>query len=159
MAEVQSRAPDLPDGEGHFWDVLHGRKPMPPSAAMLGWRVVEADRETGRVRTEFTAKAEFLNPIGMVHGGFVAAMLDETMGPALVCALPPNHFCPTIELKISYHRPAQVGRLFGEGQVLQKGGTIGFVEGKLYNEANELVASATGTFRILSMEKMKQRPE
>lgn len=156
MSDSERTVPNLPDGKGHFWDVIHGRKEMPPSSAMLGWQVLEADTERGRVRTRFEARPEFRNPMGVVHGGFVAAMLDETMGPALVCSLPDNHFSPTIELKVSYHRPAQIGPLFGEAQVLHKGGTIGFVEGKLYNEAKELVASATGTFRILSGDRLSK---
>lgn len=156
-AEPYSPSAELPDDDGHFWDVIHGRVAMPPSAAMLGWKVLEADRDAGRVRNQFTVKPEFLNLMGMAHGGFVAAMLDETMGPALVCSLPPRHFCPTIELKVSYHRPVRPGRVFGEGRVLQKGGTIGFVEAKLHDVAGGLLASSSGTFRILSQDRMKRR--
>lgn len=147
----------LPDDDGHFWDVIHGRKPMPPSAEMLGWKVLEADREKGWIRTRFTTRPEFLNLLGMTHGGFVAAMLDETMGPALVCSLPARHFCPTIELKVSYHRPVRPGPVYGEGRVLQKGGTIGFVEARLHDSAGNLLASSSGTFRILSQDRMKKR--
>jgi len=147
----------LPDDDGHFWDVIHGRRPMPPSAAMLGWKVLEVDREKGWLRNQFTTQPEFLNLLGMTHGGFVAAMLDETMGPALVCSLPARHFCPTLELKVSYHRPVRPGRVFGEGRVLQKGGTIGFVEAKLHDAAGELLASSSGTFRILSQDRMRKQ--
>jgi acyl-coenzyme A thioesterase PaaI-like protein len=55
--------------------------------------------------------------------------------------------------KVSYRRPAHVS---GVAQVLQKGRTIGFVESKLYDEEEALLASAMGTFRILAIERMKK---
>jgi uncharacterized protein (TIGR00369 family) len=55
-----------------------------------------------------------------VQGGFLAAMLDDTMGPALVATLPAGHFAPTLELKVSYLRPARVGPLFGEGRIVEE---------------------------------------
>jgi uncharacterized protein (TIGR00369 family) len=81
--------------EGPFWDVMEGRKPPPPRG-----------------------REEFLNPLGVVQGGFVAAMLDDTLGPALVCTLPPGQFAPTVELKVNFIRPAPLGALIGEGRVV-----------------------------------------
>ena len=88
--------------------------------------------------------------MGVVQGGFLAAMLDDTLGPALVCTLPPGHFAPTIELKVNFIKPAPLGVLIGEGRVVSRGGTIAFLAGELRTEAGELVATATATARIVS---------
>lgn len=98
---------------------------------------------------QFDAKPEFSNPMGHVQGGFLAAMLDDTLGPALVATLPANHFAPTIELKVNFIRPAKPGRLIGTGRVVARGGTIAFLAGELMNEHGELVATATATARIV----------
>lgn len=75
---------------GPFWDAMEGRTPPPPAAVTLGFKLLEIDPELGTIRVQFEAKQEFLNPMGVVQGGFVAAMLDDTLGPALVCTLPPG---------------------------------------------------------------------
>ena len=95
--------------EGPFWDAMEGRVPPPPAAVTLGFKPLEIDPARGTIRVQFEAKREFLNPIGVVQGGFVAAMLDDTLGPALVCTLPPDHFAPTIELKVNFIKPAPLG--------------------------------------------------
>ena len=76
-------------------------------------------------------------------------MLDDTLGPALVCTLPPGHFAPTIELKVNFIRPAPLGTLIGEGRIVARGGTIAFLAGELHTGAGELVATATATARIV----------
>jgi uncharacterized protein (TIGR00369 family) len=136
--------------EGPFWDVMEGRKPPPPAAATLGFKLLEIDPERGTISVQFEAKPEFLNPLGVVQGGFVAAMLDDTLGPALVCTLPPGQFAPTVELKVNFIRPAPLGTLIGEGRVVARGGTIAFLAGELRTQQGELVATATATARIVS---------
>jgi acyl-coenzyme A thioesterase PaaI-like protein len=69
---------------GPFWDVLEGRCDAPPAAVLLGWRLVAVDPAAGTIEVSFTATERFLNPVGDVQGGFLAAMLDDTLGPALV---------------------------------------------------------------------------
>ena len=96
--------------EGPFWDVTAGRKPLPPGAVTLGFKLLEFDPARGAIRVQFEAKPEFLNPLGVVQGGFIAATLDDTLGPALVCTLPPGHFAPTIELKVNFIRRARSAR-------------------------------------------------
>jgi uncharacterized protein (TIGR00369 family) len=134
---------------GPFWDAMEGRKP-PPAAVTLGFKLLEIDAERGAIRVQFEAKPEFLNPMGVVQGGFVAAMLDDTLGPALVCTLPPDHFAPTIELKVNFIRPAPLGVLIGEGRVVSRGGTIAFLSGELRTEQGDLIATATATARIIA---------
>jgi uncharacterized protein (TIGR00369 family) len=137
--------------EGPFWDVMQGRKPPPPAASTLGFKLIEVDPQQGTISVQFEAKQEFSNPLGNVQGGFLAAMLDDTLGPALVATLPKDHFAPTIELKVNFIRLAKPGRIVGTGRVVFKGGTIAFLAGELKSERGELLATATATARIVKI--------
>jgi uncharacterized protein (TIGR00369 family) len=137
--------------EGPFWDVMLGRKPAPPAAATLGFKLLEIDAEQGTIRVQFEGKEQFLNPLGNVQGGFLCAMLDDTLGPALVATLPKDHFAPTIELKVNFIKPAKPGVLVGTGRVVSRGGTIAFLSGELSTEAGELIATASATARIVQL--------
>lgn len=129
---------------------MEGRVPPPPAASTLGFKLLDIDEQQGTIRVQFTAGPEFLNPIGVVQGGFLAAMLDDTLGPALVATLAPNEFAPTIELKVNFIRPAQVGVLIGTGRVVARGGSIAFLAGELSTEQGELLATATATARVVT---------
>jgi uncharacterized protein (TIGR00369 family) len=63
----------------------------------------------------YIAREEWYNPQGSVQGGFIAAMLDDAMGPAAFTVLEPGQFAPTLELKVSYHRPLRAGSFTGRG--------------------------------------------
>lgn len=81
--------------EGPFWDVMRGDAPAPAAADTLGWELLAIDPDTGTIEVGFEASDAFLNPLGVVQGGFLAAMLDDTMGPALVATLGRGEFAPT----------------------------------------------------------------
>jgi uncharacterized protein (TIGR00369 family) len=136
--------------EGMFWDVLAGRVPPPASAATLGWEAITLDPDAGTIEVGFTAGPAFVNPAGVIQGGFLAAMLDETLGPALVITLPPDHFIGTLDLHVQYLRPARQGRLIGRGRVVRRGRQIGFLAGELTDEAGTVLATATATVQIQS---------
>jgi len=59
--------------KGPFWDVMEGREVPPPAAVLLGWELVSVDPEAGTIEVAFTATAQFLNPAGVIQGGFLAA--------------------------------------------------------------------------------------
>ena len=94
---------------GPFWDVMEGRAEAPPAAVTLGFRLVDIDPDAGTITTSFEASDGFLNPFGMIQGGFLAAMLDDTLGPALVATLEPGQHAPTTDLHVQFLRPAQPG--------------------------------------------------
>ena len=96
--------------KGPFWDVMAGREVPPPAAALLGWELVSVDPDAGTIEVAFTATEQFLNPAGVIQGGFLAAMLDDTLGPALVATLGPGQFAPTTDLHVQFLRPARPGR-------------------------------------------------
>ncbi|MDR3034248.1 MAG: phenylacetic acid degradation protein, partial [Kitasatospora sp.] len=85
---------------GPFWDVVEGRAPMPRAAATLGLVFIDADVEAGTIELAFAAGEEFTNPAGNVLGGFVAAMLYDTMGTALLATLAPDRFQSTVQLNV-----------------------------------------------------------
>src|SRR5215475_8232947 len=105
---------------GPFWDAMYGRAPMPPAAATLGLEFVEADVDAGTIELAFTATDAFINPAGNVLGAYIAAMLYDTVGPALLATVRPDQFQSTLELKASFLRPARPGRLFGSGRIVHR---------------------------------------
>jgi uncharacterized protein (TIGR00369 family) len=142
---------DTAPREGPFWDVMEGRAPPPAAAVTLGFELVAIDREEGTITTAFEATDDFVNPVGSVQGGFLAAMLDDTMGPALVATLGPGQFAPTSDLHVQFLRPARPGRLIGHGRVVRRGRDVGFVSGELRDAAGELIAVGTVTAQIRAM--------
>ena len=134
--------------EGPFWDAVEGRVPLPAAAVTLGWELVAVDPEEGTIEVAFTAGRAFLNPAGVVQGGFLAAMLDDTMGPALVCGLEPGDFAPTTDLHVQFLRPARAGRLTGRGRVVRRGRDVAFLAGELVDQEGAVVAVATATAQI-----------
>jgi uncharacterized protein (TIGR00369 family) len=101
------------DKNSFFWKVVDGRLPPPACAKTLGIEIAAIDGERGTIEVNFEAKPEFLNPAGNVQGGFLAAMLDDTMGPALSATLDSGEFAPTVNLNVQFHRPAKAGPLNG----------------------------------------------
>jgi uncharacterized protein (TIGR00369 family) len=132
------------DRNAFFWQIMDGRLPAPPCADTLGIEFRNVRPEEGEIEVRFLAKPEFLNPAGNVQGGFLAAMLDDTMGPALAATLGRGEFAPTANLNVSFFRPAKVGELYGKGRVVRRGKDVCFLAGELYQN-EELIAAATAT--------------
>jgi molybdopterin converting factor subunit 1 len=138
-------------GYERFMELVGNHVPRPPNyVELLGIRPLHA--EPGHVRFEFTATEEFLNPAGVVQGGFITAMLDETMGPTALSLLGPGHMVPTLELKVSFLRPVRPGRLIADGRVVHMGKSVGFLESSLTDEDGNVVATASATARVVRPE-------
>jgi uncharacterized protein (TIGR00369 family) len=114
----------------------------------LGWELVAINPELGTIEVAFTSTEAFLNPAGVIQGGFLAAMLDDTLGPALVAGLDPGDFAPTTDLHVQFLRPARPGRLLGRGRVVRRGRDVGFLAGELLDDEGVVVAVATATVQI-----------
>jgi uncharacterized protein (TIGR00369 family) len=115
----------------------------------MGVRERVAEAGSGVSRVTFDAPPTLENMMGFVQGGFIAGMLDSAMGLAMRSLLPDGATAPTLELKVSYLRPAPIGPLVGHGRVLQAGGTIAFLEGELTDDDGTVLARATSTVRIV----------
>lgn len=124
-----------------------GRLPPPPCAQTLGAQFLAVG--DGYCRIRFPMREEYKQAGGIAQGGFLAAMLDDCLGPAIhtVLALGQSH--ATIELKVNYFQPVSQGWLIGEGRVLRKGGQTVYAEATLSTEGGQLVAKASTTSLIL----------
>ncbi|MGP9812148.1 PaaI family thioesterase [Rhodopseudomonas sp. NSM] len=138
------------NSESVFWKIADGRLPPPPCATTLGIEFLRVTPETGGIEVKFEATPAFLNLAGHVQGGFLAAMLDDTMGPALVATLDPDEFAPTVNLNVQFHRPARIGLLKGIGRVLLRGRQICQLSGELLQD-DRVVATGTATAVIRRM--------
>ena len=120
---------------------------------MLSVRPFYLGPADGRVKIAFLAKPEFCNAAGNVQGGFLAAMLDDCMGPAILVATNAEAFPSTIDLHVQFLSPAKPGKIIGQGRIVRLGRTIGFVEAELADESGNLLARASASVRITAMHK------
>ncbi len=135
------------DSEAFFWRIQARKLPEPPAAKTLGMKILRVDAETGELAGEFEGKPEFTNPAGNIQGGFLSAMLDDTMGPALASQLAAGEFAPTLHLNVQFLSAAKVGKLCGIGRIVKRGKDICFLSGELSQEGR-VVATATATATI-----------
>jgi uncharacterized protein (TIGR00369 family) len=136
------------DDRGFFAKIVSGELPQAPIANLLGWKFLDFDPAQQVIRVEMQARPEFINPAGVIHGGMLAAMLDETLSPALAATLGPGEFAPTLEIKVNFISPAKVGRVLGTGRVVSRGRSICFMEGQLHDEQGNLLATASATSKV-----------
>ena len=90
--------------------------PTPPSAKLLGWRLLDARPKDGWLKVGFDGRAEFCNPAGFVQGGILSAMLDDSMGPAALMMSEGRFYTTTISLTVNFIAPAKPGPLVVEAQ-------------------------------------------
>jgi uncharacterized protein (TIGR00369 family) len=125
----------------------------PPCAKLLGLEILDAKPNDGWVRIRFEARPEFCNASGNVQGGILTAMLDDTMGPAVLITTHAEIMPTTIDMHVSFLAPASPGPLIAEAMVVQLGKTVGFVEARLADEMGLIVARATASVRLVPLAK------
>ncbi|PCG09959.1 PaaI family thioesterase [Sphingomonas ginsenosidimutans] len=126
--------------------IAHDRQP--PMGRTLGIRLVEAER--GRVVFEGTPDRSVYNPLGGVHGGYAATMLDSACGVAVASALGEGMGHTTLELKVSYQRglTERSGTVRAEGRLISLGRRVAFSEANLVDGDGRLCATATSTLLV-----------
>jgi uncharacterized protein (TIGR00369 family) len=130
--------------------LVEGELPPPPVARLLGMHIVEAG--WGVATFTLTPCESLYNPIGMVHGGVTATLLDSALGCAVHSELPAGVGYTTLELNANYLRPvvADTGTVRCRARVVHRGGTVATAEARAWREADdELLAHATATCLIL----------
>ena len=123
---------------------------LPAASALLGWTLRSIDPDAATIEIGFTADARFCNPQGFVQGGIIAAMLDDTHGPALFAHVEGKLFPVTIDCNISFIKAARLGEFTGKGRLVSMGKTIAFTEAELFDASGDLVARGTFTSRLVA---------
>ena len=141
----------MPNRSGPFWDGVEGRAPVPRAAATLGFEFLNADVERGTIEVAFKATDDFTNPMGNVLGAFLAAMLYDTVGPALLATLSADQFQSTLDLNVRFLRPARPGRIVGKGSVVHRDADIAYLEGSLSDSNDATIAVATATAKVIPL--------
>ncbi len=114
--------------------------------------LVEQSRGPEGVVMTGTPTEDHVNAAGIVHGGFLAALLDTTTGRAVDAVLPDDAAPPHLALSIQYLRVAHPGRpLRCEGRVVRAGRTTAFAEARITDADDRLIATATSTHAVLRL--------
>ena len=124
--------------------IRDGTLPPPPMARVIGFRCIVA--EPGEVAMSLE------NAIGMLHGGVAASMLDTAMGAAANTLLPAASGAVTLDLSITYLRPATPASapITATGKVVNLGRTVAYVTGEVADAKGRLLAHAVGNFSIIA---------
>ncbi len=131
--------------------ILKGRFPPAPITGALKLELTQV--EHGRAVFEGVPEFAFYNPIGSVHGGYAATLLDSCMGCAVHTTLPAGQAYTTLEFKINFVRAMtdKTGRVRAEGRVIHPGKRAATAEGNLYDAQGKLLAHATTTCLIFTL--------
>lgn len=134
-----------------FRKMIAGEFPRAAISDTLGFILVEAEK--GRVVFQGTPQRRHYNPIGSVHGGFHATLLDSCVACAIQSTLEAGQGYTTVELKVNYIRALtdRVGPVRAEGKVIHAGKQIGTAEGRLVDADGRLYAHATTTALIFNV--------
>jgi len=132
-------------GRAYLEAILSGAIPPPPAASLVGFTLDEVG--DGRVVMSLAPREYHYNPIGSVHGGIVATLLDSVMGCAVHTKMPIGRGYTTLEIKVNYLRAVtdRVPLVRAEGRVLHLGRQTALAEASLVDEAGRIYAQGTST--------------
>lgn len=143
-------APIAADGlaQLHAMMATGGRAPI---GETMKFALVEVER--GIAVFEGTPDRSVYNPIGSVHGGYAATLLDSACGIAVHSQLGVGQGYTTLELKVAYHRGLSdgSGRVRAAGRVVSMGRRVAFAEATLHDGEGRLCATATSTLLVFDL--------
>jgi uncharacterized protein (TIGR00369 family) len=136
------------DGLSFLKGIISGELPQPYISEVMGFHLVEA--EPNRAVFESVPELRHYNPIGSVHGGFAATLLDSALGCAIASTMAQGETWTTLELKINFVRALtkDTGPVRAEGRIIHRGRTVATSEGDLKDRTGKLYAHATTTCMI-----------
>jgi uncharacterized protein (TIGR00369 family) len=125
--------------------MISGRFPGPPIMQLIGFDLTEV--ESGRAVFAGVPEFKHYNPLGSVHGGYAATLLDSCMACAVYSTLPKGVGYTTLEFKISFIRALTVdtGPVRAEGKTISSGRRVATAEGRLVDARGRLLAQGTTT--------------
>lgn len=127
---------------------------VPPCAEHLNARFESHDAGASILRISFLPRVEFTNPGGTVQGGFICAMMDDTMGPVVLAATGGEKVPVTCDLYTTYFAAPKIGeRCYVEAKVERLGKSIAFTSATMFNEAGDVLAKAAQTARLVDAPK------
>lgn len=136
--------------------IFFAEETAPPAPLHLGWRLLDFDFDKGWIKVGFSPKPEFRNLAGHVQGGFISAMLDDTIGPSILIKTKGEFMGPTIDLHTQFLSPLKLGSVVVEGRVTKLGQRIAFTEGQLFDADGKLCACATSTTLLVPVKSQIQ---
>ena len=139
------------DGASFLRGIVEGRHLGPPFADAMDFDIAEV--EEGRVVFVGTPSARFFNPLGTIHGGWTATILDSAMACAVHATLRVGEGYTTLEMKLNYVRPVMPasGPVRCEGRLIHRGGSVATSEGRLIDAQGKLLAHGTETYMIFGV--------
>ena len=131
------------DGLDYLRLVASGKLPPPPISSLLGMTIDEL--EVGRAVFALEPAEWMYNPIGSVHGGVAATILDSCMGCAVHTTLPQGHSYTTTDLQVRYLSAMRhdTGKVQAIGEVVHVGGRVAAAEGRIVDEEGRMIAHGT----------------
>ena len=135
-----------------FLERLRDRtQPVPPFASETDIWLIEV--ESGRAVFEAKPSTRFYNPLGTVHGGWISTLLDSAMGCAVHSLLKLGQMYTTIDMTVSFVRPVfeKTGKLRCEGKIIHAGGRVATAEGRVWDDAGNLIAHGTETCLVMAV--------
>jgi uncharacterized protein (TIGR00369 family) len=138
--------------------VIDGRHPVPPIADLIGFSLTEV--EFGRAVFTGTPEFKHYNPLGTVHGGYAATLLDSCMGCCVHATLPIGVGYTTLEFKVTLIRAitAETGPVKAEGRILSSGRRAATAEGRLTDAKGRLLAHGTTTCLVFDLPSAEKQP-
>ena len=147
-AAATARAAGTMAGLDFLRELAAGKLPGPPIGALLGFALEEV--EHGRAVFTFEPGEEHYNPIGSVHGGVYATLLDSAAGCAVHSTLPQGMAYTSLDLSTRFLRPITLGtgKVRAIGTVMSQGSRTALAEAGLYDASDRLLGHATSTCMI-----------
>ncbi|HET8912521.1 MAG TPA: PaaI family thioesterase [Ktedonobacteraceae bacterium] len=135
-------------GLAYLQALQSGELPPPPIAVLMGMWISEVSE--GRAVFALEPAEYHYNPLGTMHGGVMATVLDSSLGCVVQSVLPAGTGYTTLELKVNYLRPvtANTSTLYCEGKIIHVGGRIATAEARLTDKEGKLYAHGTTTCMI-----------
>jgi uncharacterized protein (TIGR00369 family) len=118
---------------------------QPAVIQTLKGRVLAFAPERKELRMEFDIGLPFCHTVDVVQGGFITAMLDASMAHVVLATEPHRVRVSSIDINVSFLRPARAGRFTAVGAIIKTGRTVAFLKAELFTDQGELVATATSS--------------